>query len=112
MASECASLAAFHMSRDASEAKKKLIDGKEVIDYRWLLHRKSATQKVKAKLIARQVKHYNDEQNTFTATATTEEARVLLAYLAHKIDGKDSWTAFFGDVKTAFLYADLPVDQR
>eukprot|EP00972_Heterocapsa_arctica_P013354 1964618-Heterocapsa_arctica.AAC.1 len=75
MASERASLAAFHMSRDASEAKKKLIDGKEVIDCRWLLHRKPATKKVKARLIARQAKRYNDELDTFAATATTVGAR-------------------------------------
>eukprot|EP00972_Heterocapsa_arctica_P102420 15092002-Heterocapsa_arctica.AAC.1 len=62
------------MSRDASEAEKQ-IDGKEVIDCRWLLHRKPATKKVKARLIARQVKHFNDGLDTFAATATSVGAR-------------------------------------
>ncbi len=112
MEGERASVESFHMSRDASEGEKKLIDCKEVIDCRWHLHRKPATKKVKARVVARQIKHYNDELDTFAATATTVGARVLLAYLAHKIDGKEPWTAFFGDVKTAFLHATLPADQR
>eukprot|EP00972_Heterocapsa_arctica_P081900 12071055-Heterocapsa_arctica.AAC.1 len=74
MASERSSLEAFKMSRDASDAEKQILD-KEIIDCRWHLHRKAATKKVKARVIARQVKHFNDGLDTFAATATSVGAR-------------------------------------
>eukprot|EP00972_Heterocapsa_arctica_P071722 10595046-Heterocapsa_arctica.AAC.1 len=74
MASERSSLEAFKMSRDASEAEKKILD-KEIIECRWHLRRKPATKKVKARVIARQAKHFNDGLDTFAATATSVGAR-------------------------------------
>eukprot|EP00972_Heterocapsa_arctica_P003115 463095-Heterocapsa_arctica.AAC.1 len=98
MAIERAFLVAFHMSRDASEAEKKLIDGKEEIDCRWLLHRKPATKKVKASLIARQRRLWE----------------IVFYWPISRIRSteKKPYTALFGNVKTAVLHADLSVDER
>eukprot|EP00972_Heterocapsa_arctica_P077034 11360005-Heterocapsa_arctica.AAC.1 len=62
------------MSRDADESEKD-VPGTEIVDCRWLLQRKAATKKVKARLIARQVKYFNDGLDTFAATATSVGAR-------------------------------------
>eukprot|EP00972_Heterocapsa_arctica_P036198 5326390-Heterocapsa_arctica.AAC.1 len=59
MQSELSSLEAFKMSRDADESETN-VPGTENVDCRWLLHRKPATKKVMARLIARQVKYFND----------------------------------------------------
>eukprot|EP00972_Heterocapsa_arctica_P107879 15888808-Heterocapsa_arctica.AAC.1 len=64
------------MKRDADEAElKEKIPGTVVVDCRWLLHRKASTGRVKARLVARQVKHFNDGLDTFAATATSVGAR-------------------------------------
>eukprot|EP00972_Heterocapsa_arctica_P055812 8232789-Heterocapsa_arctica.AAC.1 len=62
------------MSRDADESEKN-VPGMEIVDCRWLLHRRPATKKVKAQLIARQVKYFNDGLDTFAATAKLVGAR-------------------------------------
>eukprot|EP00972_Heterocapsa_arctica_P009883 1453245-Heterocapsa_arctica.AAC.1 len=53
MQSERSSLEAFKMSRDADESEKN-VPGMEIVYCRWLVHRKPATKKVKARLTARQ----------------------------------------------------------
>eukprot|EP00972_Heterocapsa_arctica_P050195 7382756-Heterocapsa_arctica.AAC.1 len=76
MGSERASLDDFKMKRDADESElKENIPGTVVVDCRWLLHRKKATKKVKARAIDRQVRHGRDELDTFAATATSVGAR-------------------------------------
>ena len=53
------------------------------IGTRWLIHRK-LTGKVKARLVAQQIKWTNDGMDTFAATATSAGARLLLAILAKR----------------------------
>eukprot|EP00972_Heterocapsa_arctica_P014651 2157990-Heterocapsa_arctica.AAC.1 len=77
MQKERDSLEGFHVARDADESEKK-VPGTEVVDCRWLLHRKTATGVVKARLITRQVKYFNDGLDTFAATATSVGARTLI----------------------------------
>eukprot|EP00972_Heterocapsa_arctica_P099404 14668545-Heterocapsa_arctica.AAC.1 len=61
MDSERSSLKDFEMKRNAKEEElKEKVPGTIVVDCRWLLHRKQSNKKVKARLIARQVKHFND----------------------------------------------------
>eukprot|EP00972_Heterocapsa_arctica_P101348 14937424-Heterocapsa_arctica.AAC.1 len=73
MDSERTSLEDFKINRNADEAElKEKIPGTIVVDCRWQLHRKKANQKVKARVIARRVKHFNDGLDTFAATATYE----------------------------------------
>eukprot|EP00972_Heterocapsa_arctica_P033529 4935612-Heterocapsa_arctica.AAC.1 len=85
------------MKRDADESElKENVPGTVVVDCRWLLHRKKATKKVKARVIARQVRHGRDELDTFAATAASVGARVLLALLAARNDAGDDWLASFG----------------
>eukprot|EP00972_Heterocapsa_arctica_P013361 1965319-Heterocapsa_arctica.AAC.1 len=80
------------MSRNADESEKDVPGTEIVVDCRWLLHRKKATKKVKARIIA-------------PATATSVGARTLIALLAEKNKNGEDWIAVFGDVKTAFLHA-------
>eukprot|EP00972_Heterocapsa_arctica_P052206 7679129-Heterocapsa_arctica.AAC.1 len=113
MDNERASLEDFKMKRNADEAElKKKIPGTIVVDCRWHLHRKKSKQKVKARVIARQVKHFNDGLDTFAATATSAGTRALIALLADYNAAGGDWVATFGDVKTAFLHAALPPERR
>eukprot|EP00972_Heterocapsa_arctica_P060255 8886754-Heterocapsa_arctica.AAC.1 len=69
-------------------------------------------KKVKARIIARQVKHFNDGLDTSAATATSVGTRALIALLADYNAAGGEWVAVFGDVKTAFSHAALPPDRR
>ena len=112
---ERASLPKFHVLKVADDPK-----GAEVrqacgsgegaptpIGTRWLIHRK-VTGKVKARLVAQQIKWTNDGMDTFAATATSAGARLLLAILAKRNRNGEDYVAILGDVKTAFLHAALP----
>eukprot|EP00972_Heterocapsa_arctica_P099347 14661255-Heterocapsa_arctica.AAC.1 len=67
------------MKRNADEAElKEKIPGTIGVDCRWHLQRKKTNQKVKARVIARQVKHFNDGLDTFAATATSAGTRALI----------------------------------
>ena len=55
MQNERNSLESFKMSRPADESGKN-VPGTEIVNCRWLLHRKKSTKKVKARLIAQQIK--------------------------------------------------------
>eukprot|EP00972_Heterocapsa_arctica_P019690 2905539-Heterocapsa_arctica.AAC.1 len=66
------------MKRNADEVElKEKIPGTIVVDCRWLLHREKSNQTVKARVIARQVKHFNNGLDTFAATATSVGTRAL-----------------------------------
>eukprot|EP00972_Heterocapsa_arctica_P055932 8249745-Heterocapsa_arctica.AAC.1 len=90
MQNEQSSLEDFKMARDADESEKD-VPGTEIVDCRWLLHRKKATAKVKARVITRQVKYFNDGLDTFAATATSVGARTLIALLAEKNQHGEDW---------------------
>ncbi len=114
--SERASLGDRRVHRPGDMAEVKACGPSAVlVDCRWLLHRKP-TGRVKARMVARQVKHSVDDMDTFAATATTTGARLLLGLTAWRNAeagerGKD-WCVSFGDVKTAFLHASLPDSQH
>ena len=72
-----------------------------------MIHRK-VTGKVKARLVAQQVKWTNDGMDTFTATTIPAGERLLLAILANRNRNGKNYVAILGDVKTAFLHAALP----
>eukprot|EP00972_Heterocapsa_arctica_P101948 15020510-Heterocapsa_arctica.AAC.1 len=55
MQNERDSLESFKMSRPAKEEEKD-VPGTELVNCRWLLHRKKTTKKVKARVIAQQIK--------------------------------------------------------
>jgi hypothetical protein len=115
MNAERASLAKFHVLKVVNDPKSAEVreacgTGEEAptpIGTRWLLHRK-ATGKVKARLVAQQIKWTNDGMDTFAATATSAGARLLLAILMKRNRSGEDYVAVLGDVKTAFLHAALP----
>eukprot|EP00972_Heterocapsa_arctica_P040889 6025982-Heterocapsa_arctica.AAC.1 len=111
MQNERNSLESFKMVRPADESEKSVL-GTEIVGTRWLLHRKKATGKGKARLVAQQVQYCNDGLDTFAATATSVGARTLVALLADRNRRGGDWTPLFGDVKTAFLHASLPQGRR
>ena len=94
----------------SAEVRKACGSGGEAptpIGTRWLIHRK-VTGKVKARLVAQQIKWTNDGMDTFAATATSAGARLLLAIPAKRNRNGEDYVAILGDVKTAFLHAALP----
>ena len=115
MNAERASLAKFHVLKvvddpKSAEVREACGSGEEAptpIGTRWLIHRKVAG-KVKARLVAQQIKWTNDGIDTFAATATSAGARLLLAILAKRNRSGEDNVAILGDVKTAFLHAALP----
>eukprot|EP00972_Heterocapsa_arctica_P060862 8976561-Heterocapsa_arctica.AAC.1 len=59
MEDERASLKAFKMGRPAKEEERN-VPGTDYVTTRWLIHRKKSNGRVKARLVAQQVKWWND----------------------------------------------------
>jgi hypothetical protein len=110
-----ASLAKFHVPKVVGDPRGPEVraacgSGEEPptpIGTRWLIHRK-VSGKVKARLVAQQIKWTSDGMDTFAATATSAGARLLLAILTKRNKKGEDYMAVPGDVKTAFLHAALP----
>ena len=91
MNAERASLAKFHVLKVVEDPRSPEVraacgSGEESptpIGTRWLIHRK-VSGKVKARLVAQQIKWTNDGMDTFAATATSAGVRLLLAILANR----------------------------
>ena len=115
MKAERASFTKFHILKVVDDPKSAEVRGAcgsceeapTPIGTRWLIHRR-ATGKVKARLVAQQIKWTNDGMDTFAATATSAGARLLLAIPAKRNRNGEDYVAILGDVKTAFLHAALP----
>ena len=105
MNAERDSLAKFHVLKvvddpKSAEVREACGSGGEAptpIGTRWLIHRK-VTGKVKARLVAQQIKWTNDGMDTFAATATSAGARLLLAILAKRNRSGEDYVAILGDV--------------
>eukprot|EP00972_Heterocapsa_arctica_P029716 4376490-Heterocapsa_arctica.AAC.1 len=86
------------MKRKVKEKElKEKIPSTIVVDCRWLLHRKKVNNKVKAQVIARQIKHRNDGMDTLAASATSLGTRPLIAMLADRNAAGGNWFATLGD---------------
>ena len=115
MNAERASLAKFHVLKvvddpQSAEVREACGSGEEApmpIGTRWLINRK-VSGKVKARIVAQQIKWTSDGMDTFAATATAAGARLLLAILAKRNRNGEDYVAILGDVKTAFLHSALP----
>eukprot|EP00972_Heterocapsa_arctica_P005520 815447-Heterocapsa_arctica.AAC.1 len=70
MQDERDSLESFKTGRPLKEEEKD-VPGTELVTCQWLHHRKKSNKKVKARLVAQQIKWSNDGLDAFAATATS-----------------------------------------
>ena len=111
MANEKQSLQKHDTYHKVKEEEKD-VPGTEMVHTRWLLHRKPSTHKVKARLVAQQVRYGRDELDTYAATASMTGLRLLIALMLLNRQHGEDWCLFLGDVKVAFPHASLPLDRR
>ena len=106
MNAERASLVKFRVMKvvddpQSAEVHEACGSGEEAptpIGTRWLIHRK-VTGKVKARLVAQQIKWTNDGMDTFAATATSAGAKLLPAILAKRNRNDEDYVAILGEAE-------------
>ena len=84
------------------EVKKK---GYVVVSARWVLGERDDGARVKARVVAQQLRRDASGDDVYAAAPTSAAARLLLIMAQRR-----KWPVALGDVSTAFLHATLPTD--